>query len=591
MGTFKLANRSSLTLVLLTGASLTAGFLPSCGGEEITCGSGTRKNGSQCVPNEGSGGTGSNVENAPPTFDGIRSVAPAGDTALQVTWNAATDDVTAAESLVYNVYVASSSGQQNFGAPTVTSPPGAQSVLIGGLTQGTEYFIVVRAQDEAGAMDENTSEQSGSPDTDDVAPTFGGITATEAAGATEVKVSWDPATDDKTPEAGITYTVRWAATEGGSPTGKVGAVSVPGASSVIVKGLPLAESTFYFNVRASDAAGNAEANTAEKSGSTGQDTTPPVFGGCTGVGAPGATKATLSWEPARDDVETADTMTYNVYAFTEPPDAETPFGAPQGSFVGGTQGEVSGLSNDTTYYFVCRAADSAGNEDANLSFRTTTTLTDGNPPTFGGITGVVEGSTTAELTWDPASDDQTAESGIVYLVYQGTIAGTALDNPPVAQSSPGSLGITLTGLSSSTAYYWVVRAQDEAGNESDNTTEETRTTKVSFNQDIELAIFDRQCNKEACHGLVNPQQGMTLAPGFAYFNLVDVVAVEKPGGQTILRVDSSSTNPRDSYLYRKVDPMGDIEQQQMPRDTGGVPLLDEEKLAIATWIMQGAENN
>ncbi|MGE0325961.1 MAG: fibronectin type III domain-containing protein, partial [Polyangiaceae bacterium] len=527
MGTYKLANRSSLTLVLLTGAGLTAGFLPSCGGEDITCGSGTHKDGSQCVPNsEGAGGTGSNVENAPPTFDGIRSVAPAGDTSLQVTWNAATDDVTAADSLVYNVYVATSSGTQNYGAPTVTSPPGAQSVLVGGLTKGTEYFIVVRAQDEAGAMDENTTEQSGAPDTDDTPPTFAGITGTEPAGATAVKVSWDAATDDKTPAEGITYTVRWATAPGASPTGKVGAVSVPGASSVVVTGLPAAESTFYFNVRASDAAGNAETNDVEKDGGTGKDTTAPVFGGCTSVGAPGATKATLSWDPAKDDVETADTMTYNVYAFTEPPDAETPFGAPQGTFVGGIQGEVTGLANATTYYFVCRAADSAGNEDANLSFRTTTTLTDGNPPTFGGITGVVEGSTSAELTWDAASDDQTAESGIVYLVYQGTIAGTALDNPPVAQSSPGSLGITLTGLSSSTAYYWVVRAQDEAGNESDNTTEETRTTKVSFAQDIESAIFDKQCNKEACHGLVNPQQGMTLAPGFAYFNLVDVVAVE-----------------------------------------------------------------
>ncbi|MCA9632637.1 MAG: fibronectin type III domain-containing protein, partial [Myxococcales bacterium] len=334
MGTFKLANRSSLTsaLVLLTGASLSAGLLPSCGGEDITCGSGTHKNGSECVPNaEGSGGTGSNPENAPPTFDGIRSVAPAGDTALQVTWNAATDDATATEALVYNVYVATSAGGQNFGAPTVTSPPGAQSVLVAGLTAGTEYHIVVRAQDEAGAMDENTAEQSGTPEADDAPPTFGGITGAEAAGATEVKVSWDAATDDKTPAEGITYTVRWASTSGGAATGKVGAVSVPGASSVIVKGLPLAETSFFFNVRASDAAGNSESNELEKEGSTGKDTTPPVFGGCTGIGAPGATKATLSWDPARDDVETVDTMTYNVYAFTEPPDAETPFGEPQGS--------------------------------------------------------------------------------------------------------------------------------------------------------------------------------------------------------------------------------------------------------------------
>ncbi|MCB9608146.1 MAG: fibronectin type III domain-containing protein, partial [Polyangiaceae bacterium] len=334
MGTFKLANRSSLTLVLLTGAGLTAGFLPSCGGEDITCGTGTHKNGSQCVPNaDGTGGTGSNIENAPPTFDGVRSVAPAGDTAVQVTWNAATDDVTASDSLVYNIYVATSSGTQNYGAPTVTSPPGAQSVLVGGLTKGTEYFFVVRAQDEAGAMDENTAEQSGAPDADDTPPTFSGITGTEPAGATSVKVSWDAATDDKTPAEGITYTVRWSTSSGAAPTGKVGAVSVPGASSVVVTGLPMAESNFYFNVRASDAAGNSESNVEEKEGSTGKDTTAPVFGGCTGIGAPGATRATLSWDPAKDDVETVDTMTYNVYAFTEPPDAETPFGSPQGTFV------------------------------------------------------------------------------------------------------------------------------------------------------------------------------------------------------------------------------------------------------------------
>src|SRR5690606_39173944 len=110
----------------------------------------------------------------------------------------ATDDSTAADALVYNIYVSNSAGAQNFGVPSVVSPPGAQSVLVGGLTPGSEYFVVVRAQDAEGAEDTNTTEKSGTPEADSEAPTFAGITGTEAAGATAVKVSWSPATDDKT---------------------------------------------------------------------------------------------------------------------------------------------------------------------------------------------------------------------------------------------------------------------------------------------------------------------------------------------------------------------------------------------------------
>lgn len=595
--------RAATSLLVLSTVALGSFALPSCGGEDITCGSGTRKKGSECVPSGASGGSGGTgtTANTAPSFEGTRSLSPAGETALQVTWNAATDDSTAADALVYNIYVSNSAGAQNFGVPSVVSPPGAQSVLVGGLTPGSEYFVVVRAQDAEGAEDTNTTEKSGTPEADSEAPTFAGITGTEAAGATAVKVSWSPATDDKTAPEGITYTVRWSTSEGGASTGRVGAVSFPGAESVVVTGLPASESEFFFNVRASDAAGNTELNSTELAGSTGVDTTPPVFGGCTGVGAPGATKATLSWQPAKDDVESPDSMIYNVYAFTEPPDEETPFGAPQGTVVGGTQGEVQGLSNATEYYFVCRAADKAGNEDANISFRTVTTLTDGSPPSFGGITGITEGATSAELTWDPGADDQTAEGKLVYLVYQGTIPGTALMNPPVAQSGEGSIAITLTGLESSTEYFWVVRAQDEAGNISENVMEVSVTTKVSFAKDIETAIFAQKCNKDGCHGTVNPQQGMSLAPGFAYFNIVNVSAVQIPSGMTepMLRINTSSTNPRDSYLYRKIDPLLDAQGVPLPTDINGlrmprdqlVPLLDEEQAAVALWIQQGAENN
>src|SRR5690606_35292697 len=121
------------------------------------------KKGSECVPSGASGGSGGTgtTANTAPSFEGTRSLSPAGETALQVTWNAATDDSTAADALVYNIYVSNSAGAQNFGVPSVVSPPGAQSVLVGGLTPGSEYFVVVRAQDAEGAEDTNTTEKSG----------------------------------------------------------------------------------------------------------------------------------------------------------------------------------------------------------------------------------------------------------------------------------------------------------------------------------------------------------------------------------------------------------------------------------------------
>ncbi|MBX3181447.1 MAG: fibronectin type III domain-containing protein [Polyangiaceae bacterium] len=563
----------------------------------MTCGPGTRKNGSQCVPHGDVPIPDAGAEgNQPPTFAGITSVAPASESALQVTWSPATDDRTAESALRYHVYVATTSGGQNYGAATVTTPPGAQSALIGGLTNGQTYFIVVRAEDADGAVDDNEAEQSGAPARDTTPPSFAGATSAEPVGATEVRVRWSPGTDDQTPAPGLSYTVRWSTEAGGAPTGAVGAVSVPGATSVVVRGLPRAQSSYYFNVRASDAAGNSESNVVEVSGATGNDTTAPVFGGCTGVGAPGATKAVVSWDPALDDVDGPDVITYHVYAFTEAPGPETPFGSPVSSFVGGTQGEVSGLANDTTYYLVCRAADTAGNEDGNMAFRVTRTLVDGEPPTFGGITAMTLGATTVELSWDAGSDDQTPVSALVYRVYQAS-SGNPLDSPAVAQSPPGATVISLSGLSSSTPYRWVVRAVDEAGNESINTDEHSGTTKVSFRSDIEAGIFDVACASSGCHGTDNPQQGLTLASGFAYFSLVGVNAIQTPGGSTLKRVDNASSDPRDSYLYRKIDPIlvggtpdpNDIVGARMP--FGGAPLTSEQLAKVALWIQQGAENN
>jgi hypothetical protein len=106
----------------------------------------------------GGGGGGGGADTTNPVFGGITSMEEAGTTKLVVNWNAASDNVSNSNNLVYNIYTATTSGMQNFTMPAMTSSPGATSSVVTGLTANTNYFIVVRAEDEAMNEDNNTTE-------------------------------------------------------------------------------------------------------------------------------------------------------------------------------------------------------------------------------------------------------------------------------------------------------------------------------------------------------------------------------------------------------------------------------------------------
>jgi len=95
----------------------------------------------------------------PPAFNGLGQVMAAGLRAT-LTWTAATDNVTPAAKLVYLIYQADAAGGEKYATPTYTSAPGATSHVVSGLKAGSEYFFVVRAQDESGNVDMNTVEKS-----------------------------------------------------------------------------------------------------------------------------------------------------------------------------------------------------------------------------------------------------------------------------------------------------------------------------------------------------------------------------------------------------------------------------------------------
>jgi hypothetical protein len=117
--------------------------------------------GASLTPSSFSFTTVNSTDTGLPTFGGVTSITGAGTTSMTVNWTAGTDTVTPAGSLVYDVYLATASSQQNFGnAPVATSAAGATSVVLNLLTPNTTYFVVVRCRDTSQNQDANAAEQS-----------------------------------------------------------------------------------------------------------------------------------------------------------------------------------------------------------------------------------------------------------------------------------------------------------------------------------------------------------------------------------------------------------------------------------------------
>jgi hypothetical protein len=585
--------RFSALVAISTGA---ASIFAACSSSDdaapsVTCGAGTVQSGSECVVSDASvddatpvdGGGEGGTDAAPtdgPTFAGITSVSPAGADRLLVTWNPATDATTPSEQIKYSLYIAAKSGDQNFKAATVVSAAGVTSVLVTDLAAG-EYFVVVRAKNAAGKEDTNTVEKSGTTSADTKAPTFAGATSAESADGARVKLSWAAATDDLSKPEGISYLVYYATDPGKKPSAIPFAVSAPGATSIVTPPLPATKTKYYFVVRARDAAGNVEANTTEVNAESGSDTKAPVFSGCTSAIAKDAGGITVFWNPATDDVTAASALRYVVYGAKT--GSKIDFTTPLATFIGGTSAVVTGLSPDTQYDLVCRARDTSENEDDNTTIVSDKTSADSSPPVFAGLATVTNvTSTTVDLGWLAASDDQTGTDEIEYDIWEGSAPSVDTSGMP-KYTVKGVTTYKVTGLSPASKLYWVVRAKDNAGNRDTNVVEKFTTTLVSFALNIQT-IFNANCAVTGCHIGTAPAGTMNLTDP-AYSKIVNVPSSERPALMRIKPSDSAN-----SWMYRKITGTHDFGEVMPPPISGG-SLTAAEKDTLKTWIDQGALNN
>jgi len=105
---------------------------------------------------------------------------------------------------------------------------------------------------------------------------------------------------------------------------------------------------------------------------------------------------------------------------------------------------------------------------------------DHTPPLFAALksaTSCVPGpigqgrTSSYRLTWDPATDNVTSPSKILYEVYQSNTAGGEDFSTPTYTTAPGATSFDTPQLPSDRSFYFVVRARDRAGNEDSNTIE------------------------------------------------------------------------------------------------------------------------
>jgi chitodextrinase len=315
-----------------------------------------------------------------------------------------------------------------------------------GLTAGTKYTFVVYAKDAAG----NTSPASNSaivtttPTSDTTAPTTPGALVQGAVTDTTVALSWGASTD-----AGGMAGYRLF------QDGKQLAATITG-TSYTVTGLTAA-TTYAFVVKAYDKAGNVSAGTETLTIST----TAPVETGSdipTNIAISNVTQtgATVTWTAPSDGTAVG----YKVFAS----------GVLLAQNVTATSYTATGLDPNTRYVFAVRSVDAGGVESQTSQGRAATTLptTDTVPPTA--PTNVTVGATTTTtvaLSWT-ASTDNVGVAG-----YKILLDGEELNDTATATS------LTITGLTANTSYSIVVKAFDEAGNDSTGSSAVTAQTTTT----------------------------------------------------------------------------------------------------------------
>jgi chitodextrinase len=354
---------------------------------------------------------------APPTNPSNLRVLSVTTNSVSLDWDNSTD---AGGVSAYSIYVDGVKKQ------TSTS----SNAVVTGLTPNTSYSFTVNAVDLSGNVSGFSNAVTGKTNAvaDVTAPSVPANLKVLSVTTNSVSLDWDNSTDN----VGVTgYDIYVGGVKKMSST----------TSNAVVTGLT-PNTSYSFTVKALDLAGNASGFSSAVTGKTSQvaDVSAPSAPANLKVVSVTSNSISLNWDNSTDNVGVTG---YDVYV-----NGVKKFTASASDF------NVTGLSPNTSYTFVVRAFDAAGNTSAASASVTgkTSVLADVTKPTAPKNLKVVYTTrTTIELQWDKSTDNV----GVVkYDVYVNA----------VRKSSVTGTKVVITGLPELKTYLIGVVALDQAGN-------------------------------------------------------------------------------------------------------------------------------
>jgi fibronectin type 3 domain-containing protein len=258
------------------------------------------------------------------------------------------------------------------------------------------------------------------------------VTAT--GGFNQVTLSWGAVENAKS------YNIYWSTASGVTPANgtKIANVTSPYVQMELTAG-----TTYFYVVTAKNGSGES-APSDEVSATPTENPTVPVAP--TGVTATaGVNQVSIAWTAV------SDAMSYNIYWSTT--SGVTPATGTQ--IAGATSPHVqTGLTAGTTYFYVVTAVNAVGESDASAEVSATPTSTPNVPAAPTGVSAT-PGNGQVSLSWAPVS------GATSFNIYWSTTSGVtpATGTPITNATSP----FVQTGLTNGTTYFYVVTAQNSAG--------------------------------------------------------------------------------------------------------------------------------
>ena len=285
------------------------------------------------------------------------------------------------------------------------------------------------------------------PDT--MAPVISGLTAGSIT-TTSAHIKW--MTNEKTDSKVIFATSMIGST---TATSVVSSADLTMDHDMTLTGLS-SNTTYYYYVQSADKAGNlAKSSQMSFQTSSVADVTPPVISSITAT-VIATTSAHITWA-------TNESATGKVwYSATSPVTAAS--GTPSvsdGALLTSHDMALTGLAASTTYYYIVESSDASGNKtlSGQQSF-TTLSAADVTAPVISAVTSASVTGSSAHVTW---TTDELSDSTVWYSTST-PIVNTSSASVVSSANMVLSHDLALSGLATSTQYYYITGSKDAAGN-------------------------------------------------------------------------------------------------------------------------------